>query len=181
MITFILISIIHGVPATGVILIIYYLIQEFQSDQLAKKVRKVLFTLLALYVVGFSIYAWWERTYWYYFQIEDRYECKLEVIEIDSFLDAPTEFELNVKDLKSGKFSNYELGVIDGSGLIFSFAKDSNVLQIEGDEYTRAYWLIDLDKGDFISRDKSDLLSKPNFKVFAKLNGVMNWVNLDNK
>ena len=55
------------------------------------------------------------------------------MIELNSFLDAPTEFEIEITDLKTGKELSHEFSTIFDACLSFqTFGNEKDVLVIEG-------------------------------------------------
>ena len=111
----------------------------------ANATRKYLFILLAVSFVVGNFLNWYDTHHFMDVEIDDRYQIELSAHELESFLDWPIDFEIEVEDLKNGSRFNSE------------FQSDGPYLQIlvsaEDQIWLRGYesgsgdsWLIDLNE-----------------------------------
>ena len=161
--TLFVIGLIHGIPVTIVIWLIFKGLQNVGKIKLAIQTRKILFIALALYILGWGVYDWWSRRYWVSGLIKEHYQVELYVIELNSFLDAPTEFEIEITDLKTGKELSHEFSTIFDACLSFqTFGNEKDVLVIEGCGRDRLNIWFDFDKGEVLDnrsvQEKNDAI-----------------------
>jgi hypothetical protein len=158
------ISLLYGLPVfLGILLIRYILIRNNKRD-LSLKFLKVSFSILILGIISLSIYDWSARHHSLQFNIDKEHICHIEIEELASFLDAPTKFNIKIKNSKHETYMEREFTTQEGSCLIF--LADSNYpgqILIEGCD--RNYGLYALMSKDL----KTTKTDTENFKEIVRL------------
>lgn len=107
--------ILYGIPISLGIWLIYYLFREYNSKRVAKIVRNSLIGALLLIIVGLCVWDWHSRRFHLDIQLNKNVELKeniqltVTLIEIDSFLDSPVQFDMEFYDPNTKKSSYFEI------------------------------------------------------------------------
>lgn len=133
MVFFILISLLYGIPISIGIFIIYFLLKQIGYHNTGRIVRKILFIGLGLFILTVSFYAWWVRQHYVSFQMGKKYHVELHIEEIDSFLEYPVEFEMEIENIHTGESQEFEFAMEEGPYLEFIFSdKNPHIILING-------------------------------------------------
>lgn len=133
MVFFILISILYGIPISIGIFIIYFLLKQIGYHNTGRIVRKILFIGLGLFIFISSFYAWWVRQHYVSFQMGKKYHVELHIEEIDSFLEYPVDFEMEIENIKTGTKQEFEFSTGEGPYLKFIYSdEEPDIIKIRG-------------------------------------------------
>ncbi len=133
MAVFLVLLILYVFPISLGIILVYILIKKYHSLRLAKIIRKVLFICLSILFITINIYSWWSRQYSLEFKLTKNCLVTIDAEVIDSFLDQPTNFEIEFKNIKTGKIVHTKFHTSEGFGLEFLVSdKNENFIQIKG-------------------------------------------------
>lgn len=100
-----------------------------------------------LYVLSIVVWEWWEGTFYYDFNLDDRFDIELTADECGTcFLDWPIDFEIEIYDLVDDQDYKFYFFTGEGPYLRFYISTDyPDLILIEGYENNGGLsWVIDL-------------------------------------
>jgi hypothetical protein len=130
---FLVLLILYVFPISLGIIIVYILVKNYFTLRLAKIIRKILFICLSILFIAVNIYSWWSRQYSLEFKLTKNCLVNIDAEVIESFLDSPTNFEIEFKNIKTGKIIHKKFNTSEGFGLEFLVSEQNeNLIQIKG-------------------------------------------------
>ena len=166
--------ILYAIPISIGILALHWVLKKMGRARLATLFRKYLFILLAVGFVAANIVNWKLTHHSMSFTYDDRYKIEVLANEIESFLDWPIEFDVEIVDLKTGACYDFEF---ESDGPYYQILiSGENVIWLNG--YGRGSgqnWTLDLDNSHIMSgiphNDRNfELVAEitPDFKIIKK-------------
>lgn len=165
---FLILAVLCGIPALMVILLGTWGLKKAGKDTWARPLRKYLLILLGLAIVTLLILDWTDRNHFRSFALNERYEIHLQIEEIDSFLDQPTEYTINIEGI-AGKSGNFTMQT-DGCCLKFYDSAKYSVIWLEGiDELVGFNWYLDYTGKLITSRKTEGYWDNPGFTPVVEI------------
>lgn len=142
---FLFLTVLIGVPASIIILLIRYVLKKNHPES-AAPTTKFLFILLFIGISGFSFWDWWMRSHWFSTELENDIEISVWATEYHTFLDWSVDLQINI----SNEEHEVDFLIESGEGPYFQFYTSEihpEIIYVEGYK-TCAWrdWKIDLSK-----------------------------------
>lgn len=167
------ICLLYGVPIYVGIHILYWILRKTGFNKIGKKISLILNITLLVFLITAIGYNWYSRQHYTSFNFNEKYQIYIHAEEIESFMEAPTDFTLEVTNRKTHQKSKYNFHYGYGMGLNFfeSFYTKNRIIIKGTDIHEYRFWIIDLDHNT-IEQDfeyKDSLIKKielmPDFRV----------------
>lgn len=135
--------VLYVIPISLGILILYWILKEIGHARAAIFARKSLFSLLLAGFVGVVVYHWIETHHWTKFQLDNQYDVKVSMHEIDAFMDWPIDFKITIRDIEENNKMVVRSNT-NGPYCQFLMSEDGLIWIRSGDADTYSHWTVDM-------------------------------------
>ena len=104
----VLLIIVLVLPSSIGIFLLHWFLTKNGKQKLANRWRKHLFILLGLTFICANVFWWYMFHHTVKLTLKDRYQLEVVMHELDSFLDWPIDFKVEVLDLKENTSHSFE-------------------------------------------------------------------------
>jgi hypothetical protein len=146
----------YVLPTAIGILLLYWAVKKFGTPRKAKVIRNILFALLGIAFIGVHFWDWASNHHYFEFSLGEKYDVEMSVVEINSFIDCPVDFELEVFDKTNRQIQEFEFSS-DGPYYEFLISSEDEFWIRGYDRCALKNWIIDLDGDDITQHSPENI------------------------